>query len=75
MESNLKITFKNSDIYFPLKLQAKLISLSKSGIITMSNLINFLTKTDPREVFKLAIGDFRRRDLIRMGGEIMRHLV
>jgi len=41
----------------------------------MSNLINFLTKTDPREVFKLAIGDFRRRDLIRMGGEIMRHLV
>jgi Dehydrogenases (flavoproteins) len=70
-----KNTFKNSDIYFPLKLQAKLISLSKSGIITMSNLINFLTKTDPREVFKLAIGDFRRRDLIRMGGEIMRHLV
>ena len=60
--------FKSSKIYSAIQYQAKIIRGVKEGRFSTRGLSRILTSSDPNLIYKVAIGDFSKLDLLKLFG-------
>jgi flavin-dependent dehydrogenase len=63
--------FRSSKIYSAVQYQAKLIRAVKEGKFSTGGLSRILTSSDPNLIFKIAVGDFGKLDLIKLVGRAL----
>ncbi|MDT7905378.1 MAG: NAD(P)/FAD-dependent oxidoreductase [Sulfolobales archaeon] len=63
--------FKSMKIYSAIQYQAKIIKGVKEGKISTGGLSRVLTSSDPDLVFKIAIGEFGKLDMLKLVGRAL----